>query len=213
MWWLLRVRGTNRDRERKTGGWRKGQGEWGAGGLRGGQTKNGEGEKVREERKEIFYLRLYCVTHMVKDHSDKEKGNPLPPHGLLFPISSKGSFIYHSTDRITHTTAFVTPVVEHWLEWEIAQWVHHEGSIRRPIAPWVNALTMELHLVSIDSERDRQWEKKQKIDRKGERQTDRDRDTDRHTDRDRETDRLGGRKRERPAVYSWRLKSSRRVRW
>ena len=30
---------------------------------------------------------------MVKDHSDSEKGNPLPPHMLLFPISSKGSFI------------------------------------------------------------------------------------------------------------------------
>ena len=41
--------------------------------------------------------------------------------------------MHHPTDRITHTTAFVTPVVEHWLEQEIAQWVHHEGSIRRPI--------------------------------------------------------------------------------
>ena len=40
-----------------------------------------------------FYLRLYGVIHMVKDHSDFEGGNPLPPHGLLFPISSKGSFI------------------------------------------------------------------------------------------------------------------------
>ena len=40
-----------------------------------------------------FYLRLYCVRHMVKDHSDSEIGNPLPPHGLLFLISSKGSFI------------------------------------------------------------------------------------------------------------------------
>ena len=59
---------------------------------------------------------------MVEDHSDSEKGNPLPPHGLLFPINSKGSFI--PTDRIAHTTAFVTPVVEHWLEREIAQWVH-----------------------------------------------------------------------------------------
>ena len=29
-----------------------------------------------------------------------------------------------STDRIAHTTAFVTPVVGHWLEREIAQWVH-----------------------------------------------------------------------------------------
>ena len=39
--------------------------------------------------------------------------------------------MHHPTDRITHTTTFVTPVVEHWLEREIAQWVHHEGSIRR----------------------------------------------------------------------------------
>ena len=40
-----------------------------------------------------FYLRLYGVGHMVKDHSDSERGNPLLPHGLLFPINSKGSFI------------------------------------------------------------------------------------------------------------------------
>ena len=31
---------------------------------------------------------------------------------------------YLFTDRIAHTTAFVTPIVEHWLEREIAQWVH-----------------------------------------------------------------------------------------
>ena len=30
---------------------------------------------------------------MVKDHSDSERRNPLPPHGLLFTINSKGSFI------------------------------------------------------------------------------------------------------------------------
>ena len=41
-----------------------------------------------------FYLRFYGVEHMVKDHSGSERGNPLPPHGLLFPISSKDSFIY-----------------------------------------------------------------------------------------------------------------------
>ena len=28
--------------------------------------------------------------------------------------------MHHPTDRITHTTAFVTPVVEHWLEQETA---------------------------------------------------------------------------------------------
>ena len=32
--------------------------------------------------------------------------------------------MHHPTDRIAHTTALVTPVVEHWLEQEIAQWVH-----------------------------------------------------------------------------------------
>ena len=32
--------------------------------------------------------------------------------------------MHHPTDRIAHTTAFVTPVVEHWLGREIVQWVH-----------------------------------------------------------------------------------------
>ena len=32
--------------------------------------------------------------------------------------------MHHPTDRITHTTAFVIPVMEHWLEREIAQWVN-----------------------------------------------------------------------------------------
>ena len=43
----------------------------------------------------IVYLRLYGVRHMVNYHSDseRERGNTLPPHGLLLPISSKGSLI------------------------------------------------------------------------------------------------------------------------
>ena len=62
---------------------------------------------------------------MVKDHYGSEKGNPLPPHRILFPIKSKGFFyMHHPTDRIAHTMAFVTPVVEQWLKREIAQWVH-----------------------------------------------------------------------------------------
>ena len=94
-----------------------------------------EGNVLFNDAFNTFYLRLYRVRHMAKDHSDSERGNPLPPHGLRFPISSKGSFISTITDMITHTTAFVTPVVEYWLEREIAQWVHLEGSIRRSIAP------------------------------------------------------------------------------
>ena len=61
---------------------------------------------------------------MVKDHSDGEKGNPLPPHRLLIPISSKVFFICTIPQTGQHTTAFVTPVVEHWLEREIALWDH-----------------------------------------------------------------------------------------
>ena len=65
---------------------------------------------MKEGRKEIFYLTTH-LSHfidsymasdiMVKDHSDSERGNPLMPHGLLFPISSKGFFYMHlPTDRI-----------------------------------------------------------------------------------------------------------------
>ena len=52
-----------------------------------------EGNVLFNDALNTFYLRLYGVRHMVKDHSDSERGNPLPPHGLLFPINSKGSFM------------------------------------------------------------------------------------------------------------------------
>ena len=60
-----------------------------------------------------LYLRLYGFGHMVKDHSDSERGN---------------------------LHAFVTPVVEHLLEREVDERVHHEGSI---------ALTTEIHLKRV----------------------------------------------------------------
>ena len=87
-----------------------------------------EGTVLFNDALNTFYLRLYGVGHMVKCHTDSERGNPLPPHGLLFPINGKVFFnMRHPTDCIAHTTTFVTPVVEHWLEREIVQWVHHEG--------------------------------------------------------------------------------------
>ena len=83
-----------------------------------------EGNVLFNDTLNTFYIRLYGIRHMVKDHSDSERGNPLPQKGVLFPISSKGFFI--CIDRIAHTTAFVTSVMEHWLEQEIALWVHNE---------------------------------------------------------------------------------------
>ena len=38
--------------------------------------------------------------------------------------------MHHPTDKITHTTAFVTPVVEHWLEREIDPTTHRTMSER-----------------------------------------------------------------------------------
>ena len=52
-----------------------------------------EGNVLFNDALNTFYLWLYGVRHMVKDHSDYEKENLLPPHRLLFPINSKSYFI------------------------------------------------------------------------------------------------------------------------
>ena len=52
-----------------------------------------EGSVLFNDTLNTFYLWLYGIRHMVKDHSDSEKGNLLPPHRLLLSINSKGSFI------------------------------------------------------------------------------------------------------------------------
>ena len=60
---------------------------------------NSKGSFMKEENAlfndalNTFYLWLYSIRHMVKYHSDSQRGNLLSPPGLLFPISSKGSFI------------------------------------------------------------------------------------------------------------------------
>ena len=41
-----------------------------------------------------------------------------------FRLAARVLLYAYPTDRTAHTMAFVTPVVEHWLEREIAQWVH-----------------------------------------------------------------------------------------
>ena len=82
-----------------------------------------------------FYLWLYGVGHMVSDHLDSERGNPLLPHGLLFLINSKGSFIctipqvstYHS---LCYTSRGVLAGTRN-----SSMGPPHEGSIQRPITP------------------------------------------------------------------------------
>ena len=84
--------------------------------------RGGEGNILFNDTLNTFYLRLYGVIRMVKDHSDGERGNPLPPHGLLFRLAAR-VLLYASSHRQDNTTrAFVTPVVEHWLERELILW-------------------------------------------------------------------------------------------
>ena len=60
---------------------------------------------------------------MTKDHSDSKRRNLLPPlQGISCCLAAP-------PDRIAHSAAFDTPVVEHWLEQEIAHCFHHEQSI------------------------------------------------------------------------------------
>ena len=75
-----------------------------------------------------FYLRFYGDGHMVKHHSDSQRGNPLSPLvGLHFLISSNvvGFYTHHPTDRIANTMAYGALVVKHMLKSEIAQLVHY----------------------------------------------------------------------------------------
>ena len=46
---------------------------------------------------------------------------------LLYTSSHRKDSTYH---RVCYTTDFDAPNMEHWLEQEIAQWVHHKGLIR-----------------------------------------------------------------------------------
>ena len=77
---------------------------------------------------------------MVKDHSGSERGNPLLPHQGFF-------YMHHPTDRIAHTNDLC--YTSHGAlagTRNSSMGPPHEGSIRRPVAPWANAPTTELHL-------------------------------------------------------------------
>ena len=69
----------------------------------------------------------------LKDHSDKERGNPLLPfHKIRFSISFNDSFI--CTLTFVDITTFVS--CDHDLEREIAQVVYQEASIWPNIVIW-----------------------------------------------------------------------------
>ena len=88
-----------------------------------------EGNVLFNNELNTFYSRLYGVWHIAKDHSYwKRKCDAATSWAML--NSSKGSFIGTILHRIIYTKTFVTQVVKHWMEQEIFQLVHHEGSIQ-----------------------------------------------------------------------------------
>ena len=115
-----------------------------------------EGNILFNDALNTFYLRLYGVGHMVKDHSDSERGNQLPPKRLLFPISSNSSFIFiipqtgalagtrnsimgpahgETTHRTMSERSYHGATSRSLVGMRTSQWVHHERSIRQAIAP------------------------------------------------------------------------------
>ena len=96
-----------------------------------------EGSVLFNDALDTLYLRLYGVSYMVKDRSDSERGNPLPPHGLLFPINNKGSFIppSHRQDSTYQGDLWYTSRGALVGSRNSSMGPPHEGSNRRPIAP------------------------------------------------------------------------------
>ena len=56
--------------------------------------------------------------------------------------------MYHPTDRITHTTAFVTPVMEHWLERDVVRETKALFNVVRN-CPEITASFMMVFLLSV----------------------------------------------------------------
>ena len=62
----------------------------------------------------MFYLTTHSTHfiygYMVKEHSDSETGNPLPPHGLLFVLAAR-VLLYapsHRQDRAYHGLCYAS---------------------------------------------------------------------------------------------------------
>ena len=108
-----------------------------------------EGNVLFNDALNTFYLRLYGVGHMVKYHSDNEMKTRCHHMGYSFRLTAR-VLLYapsHRQDSTYHGFCYTSREA---LAGTRNSSMHppHEGSIRRPIAPWANALTTELHLAT-----------------------------------------------------------------
>ena len=65
-----------------------------------------------------FYLWLSGIEYMVKKYSDREETCYQHFMGYYFQLASSDFYMHYPTDRLAHVTAFVNPVMEHWLKQE-----------------------------------------------------------------------------------------------
>ena len=86
---------------------------------------------TKGKKKEMFYLTthstLFIYSYMASDiwlRTIQIVREETHCHHMSYSLRLGVFYIHHPTDRIAHTTAFVTPVVDHWLEREISQWVY-----------------------------------------------------------------------------------------
>ena len=61
-----------------------------------------EGNVLFSDALNTFYLQLYGIGHLVKDHSDSEKRNTLLPHGFSFQLAAR-DLLYASSHRQDNT--------------------------------------------------------------------------------------------------------------
>ena len=110
----------------------------------------------REREREMFYLTTHS-THFIYGYMASDiwlrtilivrEGYTRCRHNIgyiSYRLTARSSFIciHHYRQDSTHTTAFVTPVMEHWLKREIAQWVHPmKDRSDDPLSPWARCST------------------------------------------------------------------------
>ena len=85
---------------------------------------------------------------MVKDHSDSKRGNPGSHHiGYSFWWAARVLLYasFHRQDNTYHSLCYTSRGALAGTR-NSSMGPPHEGSIWRPITPWANALTTELHL-------------------------------------------------------------------
>ena len=101
-----------------------------------------EGNILYNDALNTFYLRVYGVRHMVKDHSDSERGTRCRHIGYVFQLTAR-VLLYassHRQDNTYHSLCYTSLGALAGTR-NSSMGLPHEGSIRRLIA-----LITELHL-------------------------------------------------------------------